>query len=89
MKPISAEYQFGLVMAKWPKSKWAAEAKKEMARIAKAPRKASVPSKIMTAPGAPDPSSMSGAASGGGGGGGGGMGGGGISSAGSGMGSPY
>ena len=29
-----------------------------MAKIAKAPRKASVPSKIMTAPGAPDPNGM-------------------------------
>ena len=45
-------------MAKWPKSKWADEAKKEMAKIAKAPRKASLPSKIMTLPGAPDPNAM-------------------------------
>jgi outer membrane protein assembly factor BamD (BamD/ComL family) len=59
-KPISAEYQFGLVMAKWPKSKWAAEARKEIAMVAKMPRKASVPSKIMTAPGAGDPSTMGG-----------------------------
>ncbi|WP_435019190.1 tetratricopeptide repeat protein [Tundrisphaera sp. TA3] len=54
MKPTSAEYQFGMVMAKWPKSKWAAMAKKEMAAIAKAPRKASLPSKIMTLPGSTD-----------------------------------
>lgn len=59
-RPISAEYQFGLVMAKWPKSKWAGEARKEMAMVAKMPRKASMPSKIMTAPGAPDPSTMGG-----------------------------
>jgi outer membrane protein assembly factor BamD (BamD/ComL family) len=59
-KPISAEYQFGLVMAKYPKSKWATQAKAEMAKIAKMPRKASLPSKIMTAPGAPDPSNMGG-----------------------------
>ncbi len=60
MKPISAEYQFGLVMAKWPDSKWAGEAKKEIAKVAKMPRKASMPSKIMTAPGAADPSTMGG-----------------------------
>ncbi|WP_435007475.1 outer membrane protein assembly factor BamD [Tundrisphaera lichenicola] len=64
MKPISAEYQFGLVMARWPKSKWAGQAKVEMAKIAKAPRKASVPSRIMTQPGAPDPNSMNNAAGG-------------------------
>jgi outer membrane protein assembly factor BamD (BamD/ComL family) len=54
LKPMSAEYQFGMVMAKWPKSKWAALAKKEMAGLAKAPRKASLPSKIMTLPGSTD-----------------------------------
>ena len=59
-KPISAEYQFGLVMARWPKSKWAGEAKREIAKVAKMPRKASLPSKIMTLPGAPDPSTMGG-----------------------------
>jgi outer membrane protein assembly factor BamD (BamD/ComL family) len=59
-KPISAEYQFGLVMAKWPNSKWAGEAKKEIAKVATMPRKASMPSKIMTAPGAPDASTMGG-----------------------------
>ena len=50
-KPISAEYQFGLVQANWPTSKWAGEAKKEMGKIAKMPRVASLPSKIMTTPG--------------------------------------
>ncbi len=77
-KPISAEYQFGLVMAKWPKSKWAKLAKDEMPKVAKAPRKASVPSKIMTQPGATDPNSMGGGAGGAGGmgGGAGGLGGG-------------
>ena len=59
-KPISAEYQFGLVMNKWPKSKWAGEARKEMAKVAKLPRQASLPSKIMTAPGASDPGTMGG-----------------------------
>ena len=91
-KPTSAEYQFGLVAAKWPKSKWADLAKTQLKKTAKMPRKASVPSKIMTLPGAPDPSSMGGGGSGGGGGGAGGsgMGGlGGIGSSGSGMGSPF
>lgn len=96
-KPISAEYQFGLVMAKWPKSKWAAEARKEIGKVAKLPRKASVPSKIMTAPGAPDPSTMGGNGGNNGGpngalggltGGAGGMGGGGMGGGGMG-GSPY
>ena len=92
-KPISAEYQFGLVVAKWPKSKWAAEARKQMAKVSKLPRTASLPSKIMTQPGAPDPSTMGG--NGGnngspGGGMGGLMGGGGGAGGGMGMGgSPY
>ena len=86
-KPISAEYQFGLVMARYPASKWAVESKKEMGKIAKLPRKASVPSKIMTLPGSQsDPNQMGmggmsgmnnmlGGMGGMGGGGGGGMGG--------------
>jgi outer membrane protein assembly factor BamD (BamD/ComL family) len=87
LKPTSAEYQFGLVQAKWPKSKWAVEARKEMAKVAKAPRKASIPSKIMTAPGAPDPNAMtSGGGAGVGGGGVGGLGGAGGSGVG---GAPY
>jgi outer membrane protein assembly factor BamD (BamD/ComL family) len=59
-KPISAEHYFGLVMNKWPKSKWAGESRKQLALVAKMPRKASLPSKIMTAPGAGDPSTMGG-----------------------------
>ncbi len=59
-KPTSAEYYYGLVVNKWPKSKWAGQARKEMASVAKMPRKASLPSKIMTAPGAADPSTMGG-----------------------------
>ncbi len=83
MKPASAEYQFGLVVAKWPKSKWAELAKVQLQKTAKMPRKASLPSKIMTLPGAPDPQGSMGS----GGAPSGGMGG--IGSAGSGMGSPY
>jgi len=59
-KPISAEYYYGLVINKWPRSKWAGQARQEMAVVAKMPRKASVPSKIMTQPGAVDPSTMGG-----------------------------
>ena len=97
-KPASAEYYFGLVMNKWPKSKWAGESRKEIAKVAKMPRKASLPSKIMTQPGAGDPSTMggNGGMNGGAGGpmggmlGGGGMGGGGMGGGGGGMGgSPY
>jgi outer membrane protein assembly factor BamD (BamD/ComL family) len=87
-KPISAEYQFGLVMANWPNSKWAGEAKKEMAKVAKMPRVASVPSKIMTTPGAM-PNGAAGGMLGGmmnGMGGMGGMGGGGMPGMGGGMG---
>ena len=83
-KPTSAEYQFGLVVAKWPKSKWAELSKVELAKTAKMPRKASVPSRMMTLPGAPDPSGSMGS----GGGANGGMGGG-IGSSGAGMGSPF
>jgi len=87
-QPGGAEYQFGLVQARWPKSKWAGLARKELAKVAKAPRKEVVPSKIMTLPGVTDPGiggqgSQNGMGNlmggmGGGGGGGGGMGGGGM-----------
>jgi outer membrane protein assembly factor BamD (BamD/ComL family) len=59
-KAASAEYYFGMVIAKWPDSKWAGEARKEMVAVAKMPRKASLPSKIMTMPGSADPSTMGG-----------------------------
>jgi outer membrane protein assembly factor BamD (BamD/ComL family) len=59
-KAASAEYYFGMVIAKWPESKWAGESRKQMLTVAKMPRKASLPSKIMTMPGAPDPSTMGG-----------------------------
>ena len=85
-KPTSAEYYFGLVVAKYPKSKWAGLAKVQLAKTAKLPRTASVPSRMMTLPGAPDPSGTMGGGSGGSGG----MGGmGGMSSAGGGTGAPF
>jgi len=54
-KPASAEYYFGLVANKWPNSKWAGESKKELAKVAKMHRRPASPGKIMTQPGAPDP----------------------------------
>ena len=59
-KVISAEYYFGMVRQKWPKSEWAAKAKTELAGLAKMPRKESLPSKIMSAPGSTDPFSTGG-----------------------------
>lgn len=78
-KPTSAEYYYGLVVAKYPKSKWAELAKVQLQKTAKMPRQASVPSRMMTSPGAQDPSGgMGGGGSGSGMGGMGGMGGGGM-----------
>jgi outer membrane protein assembly factor BamD (BamD/ComL family) len=66
----AAEYCFGEIPVRWPKSPYALRAKEQLARLAKMPRKEVKPSTIFTLPGAPDPSSMSpGAAMPGGGGG--------------------
>lgn len=54
-KYTSAEYMYGMVPRRWPKSPWAQKAKDGLAQIAKAPRIESAPSKIMTQPGAEDP----------------------------------
>lgn len=54
-KATSAEYYFGKIPQRWPNSPWAVKAKTELAHLAKLPRKASVPSKIMGQPGATDP----------------------------------
>jgi len=51
----SAEYYYGMVPKRWPKSPWAAKAKTELAQLAKAPRKTILPSKIMSRPGSNDP----------------------------------
>lgn len=51
----SAEYYFAMVPQKWPTSPWAGKAKKELTTLAKAPRKETLPSKIMTPPGSSDP----------------------------------
>jgi outer membrane protein assembly factor BamD (BamD/ComL family) len=50
-----AEYYFGEIPVKWPKSPYAPKAKEQLAKIAKMPRKETLPSKIMTRPGASDP----------------------------------
>lgn len=71
----SAEYYFGKIPQRWPNSPWAVKAKTELAQLAKMPRKASQPSKIMTSPGATDPYYSAGAGMGGMGGMGAGMGG--------------
>jgi outer membrane protein assembly factor BamD (BamD/ComL family) len=79
-KVISAEYYFGMVSAKWPKSEWAKKSKVELGTLAKLPRQESAPSRIMATPGAVDPFSSGPAGGGGnglgtnGGGGAGGMG---------------
>lgn len=51
----AAEYCFGEILQRWPKSQWAKKAKVQMAQLAKMPRKEVLPSKIMTQPGAADP----------------------------------
>ncbi len=73
----AAEYYFGLVNARWPKSEWAKKSKVELAQLAKAPRKDAKTSKIMQMPGSIDPfgGSSGGGSQGGMGGMGGGMGG--------------
>ncbi|MDG3006563.1 outer membrane protein assembly factor BamD [Paludisphaera mucosa] len=75
-KVASAEYYFGKIPQRWPNSPWAVKAKTDLATLAKLPRKASLPSKILTQPGATDPYySAGGGMMGGMGGMGGGMGG--------------
>ncbi len=53
-----AEFYFGEVRSRWPKSPWAEKSKVEMAGLAKMKRKQALPSKILLLPGAPDPSSV-------------------------------
>ncbi|MDX2039585.1 MAG: outer membrane protein assembly factor BamD [Isosphaeraceae bacterium] len=53
-KVTSAEYYFGMVIAKWPKNEWAKKAKENMAVLAKMERKTWVPSTIMAAPSSTD-----------------------------------
>ena len=51
----AAEYYFGEIPIKWPKSPYSPKAKEQLAKIAKMPRKESLSSKIMTRPGSSDP----------------------------------
>lgn len=59
-KVPSAEFYYGKIVRRWPKSPFAAKAKVELAALAKMPRSKSLPSKIMTQPGANDPYSAAG-----------------------------
>jgi outer membrane protein assembly factor BamD (BamD/ComL family) len=54
-KVASAEYYFGMIPRRWPKSPWADKAKVQLAELAKLPRTESLPSKIFTQPGSGDP----------------------------------
>src|SRR5205823_734477 len=51
----SAEFYLGKIPQRWPNSPWAVKAKTELAQLAKLPRKASKPSKIIIQPGSTDP----------------------------------
>ncbi len=53
-----AEMSFGEVRARWPKSPWAEKAQVQLASLGKMKRRAVEPSRILTLPGAPDPSSQ-------------------------------
>lgn len=55
---ISAEYYFGMIPQKWPKSPWAEKARAQLAELAEMPREESKPLKMMTQPGAGDPFSQ-------------------------------
>lgn len=57
-KPAAAELYLGEVVARWPKSEWAEKSRIELAEIKKLPRERTLPSKILTPPGAPDPLRM-------------------------------
>lgn len=74
-KVSAAEFYFGKIPQRWPKSPWAAKAKTELASLAKMPRTQTLPSKIMSQPGSTDPFSSGGGQMGGMGMGGMGMGG--------------
>lgn len=53
-KVASAEFYYGKIRHRWPKSPWAVKAKTQLAALAKMPRTESLPSKIMSAPGSID-----------------------------------
>lgn len=53
-KVASAEFYYGKVRYRWPKSSWAAKSKTKLAALAKMPRTESLPSKIFSSPGSID-----------------------------------
>jgi outer membrane protein assembly factor BamD (BamD/ComL family) len=59
-KVASAEFYYGKLRHRYPKSPWAAKAKTQLAALAKMPRKETLPSKIMAAPGSIDSFNSSG-----------------------------
>ena len=59
-KVVSAEFYFGKIRQRWPKSPWATKAKTRLAVLAKMPRKSSAPSKINIGRFAGDPFASSG-----------------------------
>jgi outer membrane protein assembly factor BamD (BamD/ComL family) len=61
---ISAEYYFGKIRQRWPKSPWATQAKNRLAVLAKMPHKTSTPSKINIGRFAGDPFASSGGVNG-------------------------
>lgn len=88
-KVISAEHEFGKVIQLWPDSPWAEKARPQLAKLAKMPRKTTLPSKILTQPGSADPYTGGGGGGGSGAGANGGGGGlGGLGGMGAGSGSP-
>jgi outer membrane protein assembly factor BamD (BamD/ComL family) len=63
-KVISAEFYFGKIPQRWPKSAWATQAKTRLAQLATMPRKSSAPSKINITGTAGDPFASSGGVNG-------------------------
>ena len=59
-KVASAEYYFGKIRQRWPKSSWATQAKTRLTTLASMPRKSSAPSKINIGRFAGDPFASSG-----------------------------
>lgn len=55
---MAAEFYLGKVIQKYPNSTWAEKSRELMVEVAKMPRELTAPSKIMTQPGAADPTAM-------------------------------
>lgn len=54
-KVTSAEYMFGSIPRKWPQSRYVEPARERLEILARMPRRESIPSRTMVAPGAEDP----------------------------------